>query len=69
MKSGEISKKFLIAATKKGVAKAASETKKVMGYNVIKKGGWIVKAFNDGRVEKIKRIEIADSKKHKIIMD
>jgi len=57
MKSSDISKKTIIAASKKGVARAAANTRKVMGYNVVKKGKWIVKAHNDGRIEKIKEIK------------
>lgn len=36
--------------------KAAKETMRVMGYNVIAKDGWIVKIYPDGKTKKIKKI-------------
>lgn len=57
MKNKDISKSTIVTASRKGIARAAADTRRVMGYNVIKKDGWIVKAHNDGRVEKIKRIK------------
>lgn len=37
-------------------AKAAEETMKIMGYNVIVLNGWVVKIFPDGTTKKISEI-------------
>ena len=51
-----LTKRLLVSAAKRGIKKAAEETMQVMGYNVIAKGGWVVKVFADGRVEKVEPI-------------
>lgn len=43
-------------AIKAGIKKAAEETMRVMGYNVIAKDGWVVKVFADGREEKMTKL-------------
>ncbi|PQJ12449.1 hypothetical protein CJD36_001485 [Flavipsychrobacter stenotrophus] len=52
-----LTKRILISAAKQGFRKAAEETMKVMGYNVIARDGWVMKIFPDGRTEKISPLE------------
>ena len=51
-----LTKRLLVSAAKRGVRQAAEETMQLMGYNVIAKGGWVVKKYADGRIEKIEPI-------------
>lgn len=52
-----LTKRILVSAAKQGFRKAAQETMKVMGYNVIARDGWVMKIFPDGHVEKISPLE------------
>lgn len=52
-----LTKRILESAARQGFRKAAEETMKVMGYNVIAKDGWVMKMFPDGTFEKISPIE------------
>ncbi len=38
------------------MGKAAEETMKIMGYNVIARNGWVVKIFPNNKVVRISRI-------------
>ena len=51
-----MTKRLLVSAAKRGIRKAAEETMQIMGYNVIAQGGWVVKKYADGRIEKIEPI-------------
>lgn len=55
--SDPLTKKILIKAASEGFSKAAAQTMKVMGYNVIVKDGWVVKKFADGSIKKISKLE------------
>ena len=52
-----LTKRILISAARRGFKKAAEETMRVMGYNVIAKDGWVVKIFPDGTTEKISPLD------------
>ncbi len=52
-----LTKRRLASAARAGVRKAAKETMKLMGYNVIAHEGWVVKKYADGHIEKISPIE------------
>jgi hypothetical protein len=58
VKAGDpLTKKILKEAASVGFSKAAAKTMQVMGYNVIVKGGWVVKKFADGRIKKISKLK------------
>ena len=63
-----LTKRILEAAARRGFREAAKETMAVMGYNVIAKGGWIVKIYPDGRTEKIEPLNPKDGQ-FKLILD
>jgi hypothetical protein len=52
-----LTKRRLASAARAGIRKAAKETMKVMGYTVIAHEGWVVKKFEDGRIERISPLE------------
>ncbi len=52
----DLTKNILEKAAHKSMGKAAEETMKVMGYNVIARNGWVVKIFPNNKVERISRI-------------
>ena len=52
----ELTKNILENAARKSMGKAAEETMKVMGYNVIARNGWVVKIFPNNKIERISRI-------------
>lgn len=56
-KPNYLTKRILIQAAKKAFSEAAKQTMKVMGYNVIIQGDWVVKKFQDGTIEKISKLE------------
>lgn len=56
-KTNYLTTRILEKAAKKAFAKAAEQTMKVMGYNVIVQGDWVVKKFQDGTIEKISKLE------------
>ncbi|MBX3241460.1 MAG: hypothetical protein KIT80_10775 [Chitinophagaceae bacterium] len=66
-----LTKRRLVSAARLGVKRAAAETMEVAGYNVVAKGGWVVKQFADGSTERISRIPVAKSavKKGPIVLD
>jgi hypothetical protein len=59
----DLTRNFLETAARKSTEKAAEETMKVMGYNVIAKNGWVVKVYPNNRVERISRIPRVIEKK------
>lgn len=63
-----LTKKVLVQTARAGIRKAAKETVRVMGYNVIALNGWVVKKYPDGTIERIKELEPI-SKPAKIILD
>jgi hypothetical protein len=52
----DLTKNILENAARKSMGKAAEETMKVMGYNVVARNGWVVKIFPNNKVERISRI-------------
>jgi hypothetical protein len=59
--SAYLTKRRLASAARAGVRKAAKETMKLMGYTVIADKGWVVKKYEDGRIEKISEIETVNT--------
>ena len=57
IKTNYLTTRILVQAANKAFAKAAEQTMKVMGYNVIVQGDWVVKKFQDGTIEKISKLE------------
>jgi len=51
-----LTKRVLIRAAKAGIRKAAEETMEIMGFTVVAHGGWVVKKYADGRIEKLSKI-------------
>lgn len=47
----------IIKAFTSATAIAAERTMMVMGYNTIVKDGWVVRKYQDGSIEKIKKLE------------
>jgi hypothetical protein len=43
-------------AAREGIKKAAEETMRVTGFNVIAKDGWVVKVFADGKENKLSEL-------------
>ena len=58
-KPNYLTKRILIQVAKKAFSEAAKQTMKVMGYNVIVQGDWVVKKHQDGTIEKISKLERA----------
>jgi hypothetical protein len=56
-KTNYLTTRILEQAANTGFAKAAEQTMKVMGYNVIVQGDWVVKKHQDGTIEKISKLE------------
>lgn len=56
-----LTKRRLVRAATSGIRKAAAETMAVMGYTVIADGGWVVKKYADGRIEKLSPIDTANT--------
>lgn len=57
-KTGDpLTRMILKEAAAVAFSKAAAETMKVMGYNVIVKDGWVVKKFANGSVKKISKLK------------
>lgn len=56
-KTNYLTKRILIKAAKKAFSNAAKQTMKVIGYNVIVQGDWVVKKHQDGTIEKISKLE------------
>ncbi len=52
----DLTKRILETAARKSMGKAAEETMKIMGYNIIARNGWVVKIFPNNKVERISRI-------------
>ncbi len=52
----DLTKRILETAARKSMGKAAKETMKIMGYNVIARNGWVVKIFPNNKVVRISRI-------------
>ena len=52
-----LTKRILVSAAKRGIREAADETMRIMGYVVIAKGGWVVKKYANGDIEKIVKID------------
>ena len=52
----DLTKNILENAARKSMGKAAEETMKLMGYNVVARNGWVVKIFPNNKVERISRI-------------
>ena len=57
-----LTKRILTSAAKSGFSSAAAATMQAMGYNVIVQNGWVVKKFADGRIEKITKLETANTR-------
>ena len=51
-----LTKRIVTSAARISITQAASETMRIIGYNVIVRRGWLVKKFIDGRIEKISPI-------------
>jgi len=52
----DLTKRILETAARKSMGKAAEETMRIMGYNVIARNGWVVKIFPNNKVVRISRI-------------
>jgi hypothetical protein len=61
-KTNYLTKRILIQAANKGFSNAAKQTMKVLGYNVIVQGDWVVKKYQDGKIEKISELEKSKTK-------
>jgi len=66
-KTAYLTKRILVAASKKEGVKAANEAMNIMGYIVTSEKGWVVKKYADGTVEKVK--EIASTENLELILD
>ena len=62
-----LTKRILVRAARLGVRQAAAETMAVMGFNVVAHDGWVVKRFQDGRIERITPIKPAEN--NEVILD
>lgn len=67
-KTNYLTKRILEQAANTGFANAAEQTMKVMGYNVIVQGDWVVKKHQDGTIEKISELE-KSKLKTKLVLD
>jgi hypothetical protein len=67
-KTNYLTTRILEQAANTGFAKAAEQTMKVMGYNVIVQGDWVVKKHQDGTIEKISMLEKSKTKT-KLVFD
>ncbi len=67
-KTNYLTKRILEQAANTGFARAAEQTMKVMGYNVIVQGDWVVKKHQDGTIEKISKLEKSKTKT-KLVLD
>ena len=56
-----LTKRILASAARAGVRNAAIETMKLMGYTVIAHGGWVVRKYQDGHIERISPLETANT--------
>jgi hypothetical protein len=56
-KRAYLTKRRLASAARTGIRKAAEDTMRVMGYTIIAEDGWVVKKYEDGRIEKMSQIE------------
>lgn len=52
-----LTKRILVATAKSASKKAALETMKVMGYNVMVEKGKVIRKYSDGRIEIISTIK------------
>jgi hypothetical protein len=51
-----LTKRMVISKAKSAGRKAAKNAMEIMGYVIISEGGWVVKKYKDGRVEKLSRL-------------
>ncbi|WP_028787327.1 hypothetical protein [Terrimonas ferruginea] len=51
-----LTKRMVVATAKAAGRRAAKNAMEVMGYVVVSEGGWVVKKFKDGRVEKLSKL-------------
>jgi hypothetical protein len=54
-----LTKRILKSAARASVRQAASETMDLLGYNVIVVGGWVVKKYRSGQIERIEPVQTA----------
>lgn len=54
--SKDLHVQILQKAAQEAFTEAAQKTMKLMGYNVVALDGWVVKLFEDGKIEKIAKI-------------
>lgn len=63
-----LTKRILFRRTNKALKEAAEEAMELVGYVVVAESGWVVKKYQDGRIEQIKRLEVVEQPE-KIILD
>ncbi|KYG72264.1 hypothetical protein EV198_0331 [Roseivirga ehrenbergii] len=63
-----LTKRILFSRTNKALKDAAEEAMELVGYVVVAEGDWVVKKYQDGRIEQIKRLEVVEQPE-KIILD
>lgn len=57
-----ITKRILVSKSTKAIQLASDKAMESIGYIVVAKDGWVVREFQDGRIERIEELEVLDNR-------